>query len=90
MYKVLKFSAEWCKPCNMMKPVFEQVKNEMESDSLVFEDIDIDVNPEMASEYKVFSIPTFIVIDSDGNESNRQSILSPPQLKEFIESNTNT
>ena len=62
--KVLDFYADWCGPCQMMKPVLEEV--EKEHPEIEFEAINIDEKQELAEKYEVMSIPTLIVIDDDG------------------------
>lgn len=68
MIEVIKFGAEWCNPCKLMKGTMEalmQKYNSENSDVSVL-DIDIDKNSEMALEYNVRSIP-FIVFKKDGD-----------------------
>lgn len=53
------FYAEWCGPCKMTAPIIDELASEM--NNVKFVKIDVDQNPELASEYSVFSIPTFMV-----------------------------
>lgn len=62
--KVLDFYADWCGPCQMLKPVLAQV--EAEHPEVKFEAINIDEDPETAEKYGVMSIPTLIVLDDEG------------------------
>mgnify|MGYP005676701887 FL=1 len=55
------FSASWCGPCKMFKPVV----NELISEGHNIEIIDIDDNQTLAQQYQIQSIPT-IVIEEDG------------------------
>jgi len=55
------FSASWCGPCKMFKPVV----NELISDGHNIEIIDIDDNQKLAQQYQIQSIPT-IVIEENG------------------------
>jgi len=68
MITVKKFSASWCGPCKALKPVFEEVKNGFLN--VKFEDIDVDENFELASQYGVRSVPT-VVIEKNGVEVER-------------------
>ncbi len=53
--------ATWCRPCKMMAPVLEEVSiNEVE-DKLVVAKLDVDENPNTASQFGIMSIPTMIV-----------------------------
>lgn len=53
------FFAEWCGPCKMTGPVIEQLSEDHKDIS--FYKINVDENGELASQYSVFSIPTFII-----------------------------
>jgi thioredoxin 1 len=57
MKQVLYFSAEWCGPCKMIKPMMQQLQSQM---SITF--IDADASPETCKTWNVRSIPTVIVI----------------------------
>ena len=54
------FYANWCGPCKMMAPVVEELSEEY-ADRLVFGKVDIDENMPLAQQYRVMSIPTFIL-----------------------------
>lgn len=68
MIKVMKFSAAWCGPCRTLKPVFEDVKSGFSN--VVFEDVDVDENFELAGKYGIRSVPT-VIIEKDGVEVER-------------------
>jgi thioredoxin 1 len=68
MLKVIKFSGEWCGPCKLLAPIFEQVKSAV--DGVSFQDVDVDNNSALAIQYKVRGVPT-IVIEKDGQEVKR-------------------
>ena len=61
--KVIKFSAVWCGPCQMMNPIFDRVAESMED--VEFIKVDIDDDPGMATDYNIRSVPT-IVFEKDG------------------------
>ena len=53
------FYAEWCGPCKVTSPIIEELSNEMKD--VRFVEIDVDSSQELASQYSVFSIPTFYI-----------------------------
>lgn len=67
---VVDFTATWCPPCRMMKPIFHRLAKEY-GDKYNFITIDIDENPELANQYQIQAVPTFVFLDADGNEEHR-------------------
>ncbi|HLC93016.1 MAG TPA: thioredoxin [archaeon] len=57
---VIDFWAEWCGPCRMSSPIFDELSKEMGA-KLEFAKMNIDENPETPSKYGIMSIPTFLV-----------------------------
>ena len=66
---LIDFWADWCSPCKMMAPVVEEISKSM-SDTVKVCKVNIDENEELAEEYGIMSIPTFIVI-KNGKETGR-------------------
>ena len=56
------FTAEWCAPCKMLKPVLEGLENHMYINILK---LDIDKNPVATEQYDVQSVPS-LVLFQDG------------------------
>ena len=84
MIKVVKFSATWCGPCRALSPVFNEVKSQMPD--VVFQEIDIDQNSDLAIKYNVRGVPT-IVIEKDNQEVTRKSgIIMNAALTQLINS----
>jgi thioredoxin 1 len=64
---LLDFWASWCGPCRMVGPTVEEISNEVVGTAKVGK-INIDEESELASQFKVMSIPTLMVV-KDGKIS---------------------
>ena len=56
---VVDFWAPWCGPCRMIGPIVEKLSEEFKG-KLKFCKVNVDENQQLASKYKVMSIPTLI------------------------------
>jgi len=66
MITVTRFTAPWCAPCRMLSPMFKQM--EIDMPDITFETIDVDEQPEVASENGVRSVPTVLIHNSDNDK----------------------
>ena len=66
--EVIDFWATWCGPCKLMNPILDEV--EKEYPNLTITRIDIDSDKDMVEQYKIQSVPTYIIL-KDGKEVDR-------------------
>ena len=64
---LLDFWASWCGPCRMLSPVVDEIAQE--NDAIAVGKINVDEQPELASQFGVMSIPTLMVF-KDGKALN--------------------
>jgi thioredoxin 1 len=57
---VVDFWASWCMPCKMVAPIFEKIAEKYKNE-IIFAKLNVDENPDIASEFGIMSIPTFLV-----------------------------
>ena len=81
---VIDIYATWCGPCQQMKPLFEILSNEMGED-YVFVSLNVDEAREIAIQYGVTTIPTFIFIQNGSVKGKEVGYLSKDTLKAKIE-----
>jgi thioredoxin 1 len=60
MKRILRFTAEWCRPCKSMAAILEEVKGD-----IVIEVIDIDKYSDIAVEFGIRSVPTLVIMDGN-------------------------
>ena len=65
---LLDFWAPWCGPCRMVLPIVEEIAEER--NDIKVGKINVDEQPELASQFGVMSIPTLVVI-KDGKIVNQ-------------------
>lgn len=86
MIQLVDFYADWCGPCQAMKPIFADVEKEYEG-KMEFKKVDVEEDSAMAQKYGVMSIPTFVIL-KDGEEVARKMGAMPKEaLKSWIDSN---
>ena len=61
---LLDFFASWCGPCRMVGPILDEIPEEREDIKVC--KVDIDEQPELASRFRIMSVPTLMVL-KEGN-----------------------
>jgi len=86
-FSIIDFFAEWCMPCVMMAPVFEEISEKIgKNGKIKFGKVNIDDNSDIARKFNIMSIPCFILF-KDGKEVDRiVGSVSAEQLEEKIKS----
>ena len=73
---LLDFWAAWCGPCRMVSPIVDEIAQEL--DTIKVGKVNVDEEPELASECKVMSIPMLVVM-KDGKITNKTIGAQPKQ-----------
>lgn len=80
---LLQFYAEWCHPCKMVMPIVASIKGK-QYDWLDIHQIDVDHHREIAGEYQIRSVPTFVVLKNNKEVWRSSGILSARALMEEL------
>jgi len=81
--KVIDFHAVWCGPCKTMAPVFENMKKKY-GDKAEFIKVDIDEDQDMAAEFNIASVPTFVIVKDGLTIAEIVGTAKPLEFEKFI------
>ena len=79
---VVDFSASWCMPCRMLKPILERVQTKFLD--VRFYNVDIDQSEEIAKRYRIFSVPTLICFRNGKKVDSLVGLNSYDELIQFV------
>ena len=83
---LVDFWAQWCGPCRMVAPVLDQIANEMDGKVRIAK-LDVDANQQIAYQFGVQSIPTFILFKNGQMAARMMGAAPKATFESFIESN---
>lgn len=79
---LIDFWADWCMPCKMIAPVLEELAEDYDG-RLKIGKLDVDVEPDIAANYNVVSIPTLLLF-KDGQVISQHVGAGPRPVLEGI------
>ncbi len=80
---VIDFYASWCGPCRALAPKLEEIADEYAGKVDVYK-VDVDAEEELASLFKIRTIPTLLFIPKNGTPQMTSGVLSKVQLQKII------
>ncbi len=83
---MVDFWAEWCGPCRMVAPALEQIAEEMDGKVRIAK-LNVDDNQELAYQYGVQSIPTFILFKGGQVADRMMGAVPKAAFQSFIQRN---
>ena len=75
---IIDFWAEWCGPCRMMAPVFEELSADYEG-KLKFVKLNTEENQPIAQQFEIKGIPSLVIIN-EGKELDRIVGFAPKEV----------
>ena len=80
---LVDFSAEWCQPCALMKPILKELHENMGSEIRIIK-VDIDQSPAAASFYNVTSVPTLILFHKGNILWRQPGVVAATSIQKII------
>lgn len=81
---IVDFFADWCSPCKMLAPVFEELGGEMEGKAK-FLKVNVDQSSDIAGKYNVSSIPAMLILKNGEAQEMMVGFSPKAVIKEKIE-----
>ncbi len=82
---VVDFSATWCGPCRMLKPIMEEIETLLPD--VKFYNVDVDDAEDVARDFRIFSIPTIMVFKNGQAVDSMVGLGTQDEIIEFINKN---
>ena len=81
---LVDFYAEWCGPCKIMKPRILDVAERMGNNVKVVQ-IDVDKEKELATRFRISSVPTLIIFKNGKQQWRQSGIISALALMKLLQ-----
>lgn len=85
MKTLLKFEADWCGPCQQIKPLVDEVLSRSANIQLRTVNVDDRANQALVQQHGIRAIPTLVLLDENNAiVSTHRGALNRQQLEAFV------
>jgi len=81
---IIDFYADWCGPCQMVAPIFEELSDEYAQDITIYK-VDTEQEQELSAAFGIQSIPSILFIPAQGQPMMQRGALPKNTLKKVID-----
>lgn len=81
---IIDFYADWCGPCKMVAPIFEELSEEYKDDIVIYK-VDTEAEQELSAMFGIQSIPSILFIPEGKTPMMQKGALPKHTLKKVID-----
>lgn len=83
MKKAYLFTASWCGPCKIMKPIISEVSKDYSE--IEFKEVSVEEEVELTERYRVTSVPTLLMLNGDSEQDRITGSVSKDRIEKSFE-----
>lgn len=87
---IVDFHANWCGPCKLMAPIFQELAENYTENEIKFVKVDTDDHEDTVDQFNIQGLPMFVLIKDGKVVASHSGAISREPLKAFIDKHVNT
>lgn len=80
---VIDFWASWCGPCQKLKPIYEEVSEEIEE--VNFGKVNMEEHSDLATKYNVKALPTLLIVKGGDIVAKNEGFMDKEELTSWVQ-----
>lgn len=80
---LVDFYAEWCGPCQALRPILEEASQELPEGAKILS-VDIEAEPALAEKYEVVSIPSLLLFENGEEKERFVGLMSKKKILKLL------